>query len=352
MNNLEGGHTGSNISGLMPAEFGPHEETLMCWPVNSDVYGDQLADAEHAHAEVAQVIAKYEAVRMFAPADVADRAQKLCGASVHVDVVDIDDSWCRDTGPTYVYDQNDARVALDWIFNGWGQRFSSYQKDDVLAANIAHIRGDRCVRMHMVFEGGALQVNGRGFGVTTMQCLLNPNRNPTMSQSDIEDVLSDALGVSQLLWLPFGLSLDDDTDGHVDNIAALTPTGHLLLQGCLDDQEEDHMRTSVNEKIARGAIDAAEVPLQVEVIPVLPFVDTSRGRKSVPYVNYYVANGCVVVPTTGHDADQDMLSIIEAMYPKRDVVGVPVGAILALGGGGIHCITQQVPVAIHTGASQ
>lgn len=342
----------THMSGVMPAEYAPHEETLMCWPVNTELYGSQLADAEHAHADVAKVIAQYEPVRMFAPLDVAERAQDLCGSSVRIDVADIEDSWCRDTGPTYVYDENDERVAVDWIFNGWGERFLPHDKDDALAANIARIRKDRSVRMNMVFEGGALQVDGRGLGITTMQCLLNPNRNPNMSQSDIERTLSDVLGVSHMVWLPFGLSLDADTDGHVDNVAACTPTGHVLLQGCSPDEEDDFIRTSVNAKAARHHTDAHGHSLKVEMLPVLPFVETTRGRKCAPYINYYVANGCVVVPTVGHEADHDMLQIIETLYPGRDVVSVPVGAILALGGGGIHCITQQVPALIHTGASQ
>jgi agmatine deiminase len=340
------------MSGVMPAEYAPHEETLMCWPVNVGLYGSQLADAEHAHADVAKVIAEYEPVRMFVPSNEVDRAQDLCGSSVRIDVVDINDSWCRDTGPTYVYDENDVRVAIDWIFNGWGQRFSPHDKDDALAANIARLRGDRSVRMNMVFEGGALHVDGRGLGITTMQCLLNPNRNPTMSQSEIEQTVSDVLGVSQMVWLPFGLSLDADTDGHVDNVASCTPTGCVLLQGCSPEEEDDFIRTSVNEKVARSCVDANGRSLSVEVLPVLPFVETTRGRKYAPYINYYVANGCVIVPTVGHEADHDMLQIIESMYPGRDVVAVPVGAILAFGGGGIHCITQQVPALIHTGASQ
>jgi len=340
------------VSGVMPAEYAPHEETLMCWPVNTDLYGSQLADAEHAHADIAKVIAQYEPVRMFAPSHVAERAQDLCGSSVRIEVVEINDSWCRDTGPTYVYDENDERVAIDWVFNGWGKRFLHYDKDDALATNIARIRGDRTVRMNMVFEGGALHVDGRGLGVTTMQCLLNPNRNPNMSQAAIERTLSDVLGASQMVWLPFGLSLDADTDGHVDNVAACTPTNHLLLQGCSSDEEDDFIRTSVNEKVARHSVDANGHLLNVEVLPVLPFVETIRGRKCAPYINYYVANGCVVVPTVGHEADHDMLQMIGSLYPERDVLDVPVGAILALGGGGIHCITQQVPARIHTGASQ
>ncbi len=335
----------------MPPEHAPHEETLMCWPVNRDLYGDSFSDAEHAHADIANTIARYEPVRMFASHSHSDRARSLCGNNVEVHEVVIDDSWCRDTGPVYVYDSTDHRIAIDWRFNGWGQRFTPFNNDDALAGHIAKVRGDQLLRMDMVFEGGSLQVDGRGTGATTMQCLLHPNRNPGMSQKEIEHTLDEVLGVSKLVWLPFGLSLDSDTDGHVDNVAAFTASGHFLLQGSNAGDEEDHMRTSVNEKVARSSVDAVGRELQVEVLPVLPYVDTVRGRKCAPYVNYYVANDCVVVPVTGHEADEDMLQIIESMYPGRDVVGLPVAHVLATGGGGIHCLTQQVPAKLHTGAS-
>lgn len=330
----------------MPAEFSLHEETLMCWPTNIDLYGDVLSDAQHAHADVAKVIAQFEPVRMFATTEQAERAEALCGSRVQVHAVSIDDSWCRDTGPVYVFNDADERIAVDWKFNGWGEKFVPYNNDDAFAKKVAALRGDTVVSVDMVFEGGSLHVDGRGTGISTMQCLLNPNRNPQMSKLDIETQLSHTLGISHLVWLPYGLHLDSDTDGHVDNVAVFTPTGHLLLQGCHDGLDEDIMRTAINETIVRDAVDARGNPLRIEVIPVLPYVDTERGRKCVPYVNYYVANGCVVVPTTGHDADHDMLQIIESMYPQREVIGVPVGKTLATGGGGIHCITQQVPALL------
>ena len=336
----------TRFAGMMPAEFSAHEETLMCWPVNEDLYGDQLSDAQHAHADVAKVIAAYEPVRMFAPIAEVQRAESLCGSRVSVHAVELDDSWCRDIGPVYVFDDRDQRTAVDWAFNGWGERFSSYDKDNAFAQAVAQLRGDPLVSCDMVFEGGSLNVDGRGTGITTMQCLLHPNRNPSLSKVDIEHRLAETLGVSHVVWLPFGLYLDGDTDGHVDNVAAFTPVGTVLLQGCSVGLEEDIMRASINQKIAEGSQDASGKDLSVQVIPVLPYVETVRGQKCSPYVNYYVANGCVVVPTTGHEADHDMLQIIEAMYPNRDVVGVPVGKILAAGGGGIHCITQQVPARL------
>jgi agmatine deiminase len=147
-----------------------------------------------------------------------------------------------------------------------------------------------------------------------------------------------------VIWLPFGLALDHDTDGHVDNVAACAPNGRLLVQGCADKREEDFARLAINRKVAECAMTASGKPFDVVEVPILPFVTTTSGRVVVPYLNYYVGNQFVLVPTCGHSADAEMLAIIEDSYPGRNVVGLPVGEILAVGGGGIHCITQQMPL--------
>ena len=156
-------------------------------------------------------------------------------------------------------------------------------------------------------------------------------------------MLEAELGVTTIVWLPYGLALDDDTDGHVDNVAAFARPGTLLVQGCDDESEDDWLRCNVNVRCARGAIDALGEAIEVVEIPVLPFTEVGGERVAVPYLNYYVANGVVVVPVCGHPADDDMLAIIAEQYPDREVIGLDVGAVLAYGGGGIHCITQQVP---------
>ena len=165
-----------------------------------------------------------------------------------------------------------------------------------------------------------------------------------MSQREIEIVLKDELGVSSAVWLPHGLALDHDTDGHVDNVAAFTKPGHVLLQGCSDAGEEDYVRMFINEKVARSSVSSRGEQLTVDVVPVLPFVETDSGRVVVPYLNFYVGNKFVVVPVTGNEADSDMVQLIGEFFPSRDMVPLDIGRILAIGGGGIHCITQQVPV--------
>ena len=326
----------------MPAESASHERTAMCWPARKTLYGELLPAAEAAHALVARTLASFEPVTMIADVGAGERAAEACGDGVDVVELPIDDSWFRDSGPIFVTD-GDARIALDWRFNAWGGKFQPAANDDAIAGRYAALLGDGVRTIPVVLEGGAIAVDGAGTLVTTQQCLLHPNRNPSLDRVEIEAVLRAELGVSTIVWLPFGLALDDDTDGHVDNVAAFARPGVLVMQGCADESEDDWLRTNVNVRSARGAIDALGEPIEVVEIPVLPFTEVGGERVAVPYLNYYVANGVVAVPVCGHPADDEMMAIIGEHYPDREIVGLDVGAVLAYGGGGIHCITQQVP---------
>ena len=234
-------------------------------------------------------------------------------------------------------------MALDWEFNSWGGKFLPYDDDAAVAGKWAAQAGHAVQSVPVILEGGSITTDGQGTLVTTEQCLLHPNRNPALSRVEIEAVLRGELGVSSILWLPHGLALDDDTDGHVDNVAAFARPGLLIVQGCDDEADDDWLRCNVNARTARGALDAHLREIAVVEVPVLPFTEVRGQRLAVPYLNFYVANGVVVVPVCGHPADDDMLAIIADQFPDRDLVALEVGTILAYGGGGIHCITQQVP---------
>ena len=327
----------------LPAEWEPHERTALCWPARVAMWGEQFADAEHAHADVANSIAQFEPVTMIAPPRSAERAASMCGPGVEVVEMAIDDSWFRDTGPIYVFDDSGARLATHWRFNSWGDKFLPYHDDAAVAAYFAEHCGHRVRSIDMVFEGGSISGDGDGTLVTTTQCLMHPNRNPTMTQTGIEQQLCAELGAERTIWLPHGLLLDDDTDGHVDNVAAFAAPGRLVLQGCDDPNEADWLRLDVDHRVARGALDARGRALDVTVVPILPFAEVAGERVVVPYLNYYVGNGFVIVPTCGHPADTDMVALIGEQYPGREAFAVGVGAVLAYGGGGIHCITQQIP---------
>ncbi len=235
-----------------PAEWEPHAGTAMCWPLRAEMWRGQLAAAERAHAEVADAIARFEPVTMIAAPRTAERAAAMCGAGVEVVELPIDDSWFRDSGPIYVIDDGGGRVATDWRFNAWGDKFVPYDDDALAARRFADLIGDPVRSVDMVFEGGSITGDGEGTVVTTTQCLMHPNRNPTMTKVEIEAVLRAELGTEQLLWLPHGLALDDDTDGHVDNIAAFAAPGQLVLQGCDDTDEDDWLRLDVDRRVAIG----------------------------------------------------------------------------------------------------
>lgn len=320
----------------MPAEFAPHERTVMCWPTRQEIYGAHMGEARRAHATVAKTISGFEPVTMIANAADVDAAKSLCGSAVDVVALPIDDSWFRDSGPIYVTDGK-KRIGTCWQFNSWGEKFVPYDNDAKIAAAWLQSQGESSRTVKMVLEGGSITTNGEGLLVTTEQCLLNKNRNPNLSRSEIESQLCNELGQERIIWLPNGLHLDDDTDGHVDNVAAFASETVLVMQGCDDPREPDHQRLATNRSVAESA------GVMVREIPVLPFANVDGHRVVVPYLNFYIVNGGVIVPVCGHAADDDILALISEWFPNRQVVGLDVGEILAYGGGGIHCITQQVP---------
>ncbi len=320
----------------MPAEFARHERTVMCWPSRHELYGARVLEAKRAHAIVAKTISGFEPVTMIANAIDAGEAAALCGDTVDVVSLAIDDAWFRDSGPTYVTD-GARREGTCWTFNGWGNKFTPYANDAKIAAKWLHTQGEPARHIDMVLEGGSINVDGAGTLVTTEQCLLHQNRNPHLSREQIASRLCLELGQERVVWLPYGLALDDDTDGHVDNVAAFCAENVVVLQGCDDPLEADYQRCAANRVAAEAA------GLEVREIPVLPFMTVNGQRLVVPYLNFYVVNGGVIVPVCGHAADDDMMALITEWFPNRQIVGLHVGEILAVGGGGIHCITQQIP---------
>lgn len=328
----------------MPAEWAPHERTIMGWPVRTHVWGDEITAATSDYARCARAIARFEPVTMLAPRQHVESAARLCGSGVEVIEFDIDDSWLRDSGPMYVHADGERRI-VGWEFNSWGRKFLPYDSDRTVKHRWAQRRDEAIVAEDMVLEGGSISVDGDGTLLTTEQCLLHPNRNPTMTRTQIERRIEARLGVDNIVWIPFGLNDDDDTDGHVDNVACFVRPGVVMVQGCADPAEPDHDRLSVNRRCIEGAADAAGRTIEVIELPVLPFAEIGSRRVPVPYLNFYLCNGAVIVPVCGDDRDAEMLSIIADAFTDREVVAVP-GATFALGGGGVHCITQQVPAPL------
>jgi agmatine deiminase len=274
--------------------------------------------------------------------DEADAAEARAALDANVEVLQqpVDDSWLRDSGPIFVVDQHDEpgrRVGVHFGFNAWGDKFEGYENDQAIGRVLTEYVGSEVVRAPLVLEGGSIAVDGAGVLLTTAECLLNPNRNPSLTKDEIEQHLKDYLGATQVVWLENGLVEDKDTDGHVDLIAAFTPSGEVLLQST-PPGTPSHERMAEN----RSRLEAAG--LDVVDFPVFPAAEVGGEPVAVSHMNLYLCNGGAVVPVAGVATDAEALERIGAAYPERDVVGVP-GAVIAWGGGGPHCITQQVPAA-------
>ena len=326
----------------MPAEWTPHERTLVAWPTRPETWrGTGLGEARRCHAAVVDAISQFEPVTLVANPEEAEEARRACPeAGVDVLALPIDDSWLRDCGPLIVRD-GDRRLGVDFGFNGWGGRFAPCERDRAVSGLLLDHLGIERVAERMVLEGGAVAVDGDGLLATTEQCLLNPNRNRSPDRARIEELLGRTLGAERIAWLGRGLIEDADTDGHVDNILSFLPGGKALLQGA---PEGDPNRGPMDDN--RAVLE--EAGLEVEVLELLP--RTSRPHTGeqivVPYLNMYFVNGGLIVPVAGLDPDMDAeaLRLIGVLVPDREVVGGE-ALTLAYGGGGIHCITQQVPAA-------
>ena len=309
----------------------------MGWPCRPELWGSTLAQARADYATVANAIVQFEPVTMIAnPGDDAAGARSACGAGVDVLELGLDDSWLRDCGPIYVANAA-GRVAVHFRFNAWGGKFPPWDRDAAVGRLVAEALGDRVIDAPIVLEGGSIVSDGKGTLLTTEQCLLHPNRNPELSREQIEDTLRSFLTVQRIVWLGQGLVEDRDTDGHIDLIAAFCAPGRVLLQ-----------TVPAGNPNFKGCVENAErvraAGIAITEMPFLPYAEVAGETVAASYMNFYICNGAVIVPVTGADSDAEALDIIATAYPQREIVPVP-GAVLAYGGGGPHCITQQVPVA-------
>jgi agmatine deiminase len=322
----------------VPAEWAPHEATLMAWPTRRrpELWGDLFAEAQREFATVANAIADFEPVIMVVDPSQFEEARRFLAEGVDLLPVPIDDSWIRDSGPIFVTDGKGGCAAVDFRFNGWGGRYAPWERDDALPAALAAHLGVARYQAPLVAEGGAITVDGEGTLLTTASCLLNRNRNPGMTRDEVERILRDYLGVDIVIWFAQGWSQSRDTDGHVDGIAFFTAPGELFLLAPGDPDDPDHPLSAANREVLAAAPDARGRTIAVHAHdPAMP-VD-------IPYANVYLGNGFAIVPG-GTDADGVALEQVRAALPGRELIQVPARA-LHEGGGGPHCITQQVPRA-------
>lgn len=348
----------------MPAEFEPHDGCYLIWPERADTWRDHGAPAQEAFAAVASAVASSEPVTVLASSRQWERARSVLPAAVRVVEMTTDDAWARDTAPTFVVDgARGERRGVDWVFNAWGGLagglFRPWDDDDRVAAKVCELERAARYRAPLVLEGGSIHVDGEGTCLTTAECLGHPNRNPTLSSAEIEGHLRSYLGVETVIWLPRGVP-HDETDGHVDNLACFAAPGRVLLTWSDDPADPLHQAAAEARRVLEGARDARGRPLEVVPVPapgVEPMtaaeaagIEAAAGSKrraggdplAASYVNFYIGTSVVVFPLLDPRHDDAVAELLAAQLPGRRVVGVAAREIL-LGGGGIHCITQQVP---------
>ena len=347
----------------MPGEFEPHAATWMTWPQRPDTWRLGAKPAQAAYARVATAIAQFELVWMAVNQDAYANARAVLPPDVRVVEISNNDAWMRDIGPSFVVDDRGSVRAVHWIFNAWGGLhdglYFPWDKDAAVPVKMCEILGVDSYRAPFVLEGGSIHVDGQGTVITTEECLLSPGRNPGMSRDQIEQGLRDYLGVSTVVWLGRGFD-PDETNGHVDDVAAFVRPGVVVLAWTDDPQDWRHEIMADNLARLEAARDAAGRAFEIVKIPCpadvtltteeAGGVDVVEGTKPrnagdrmpATYVNYYACNGGVVMPVFDDPSDAAAAAVLQRLYPDRRVVSVP-GREIVLGGGNVHCITQQQP---------
>ena len=347
----------------MPGEFEPHSGCWMLWPERPDNWREAARPAQLAFAQVAAAILRFEPVTMGVSTAQFAVARTLLPEGVRVVELAHDDSWMRDVGPTCVVNSRGTVRGVHWHFNAWGGLngglYFPWDQDELVARKVLEIEGCARYRAPIVNEGGAVHVDGEGTALVTEECLLNPNRNPSLDRAGIEAVLRDYLGVRQIIWLGKGV-FNDETDGHIDELACFARPGHVCLTWT-DRRRDPQYAISLDawERL-KDARDARGRRLKVTRLPMPGplYLRAREARGIVPregtrprppgerlagsYANFYIANGGVVMPLMDPRTDRVAAARLKRVFPGRRVVGVPAREIL-LGGGNIHCITQQIP---------
>jgi agmatine deiminase len=347
----------------MPGEFEPHRGCWMLWPTRPDNWRESALPAQRAFAAVAHAIARFEPLTVGVGAAHFTAARRALEPRIRLLRLDSDDAWMRDVGPTCVVDWQGEVRGVDWHFNAWGGLdgglYFPWDRDELVARRVLEAEGLGRYRAPLVCEGGSIHADGEGTLLVTEECLLNRNRNPELGRRQIETLLRAYTGAEHIVWLGRGV-FNDETDGHIDNLACFVAPGEIALLWCDDRRDPQYAISRDAWERLHDARDARGRRFKVHRIPMpgplqmtaveaaglapRPGTQPRRAgeRLAASYVNFYIANGGVVVPMLDPRLDTRVLGLIQALFPRRRVVGVPAREIL-LGGGNIHCITQQIP---------
>jgi agmatine deiminase len=347
----------------MPPEWARHVGCFLAWPHNRDTWPDKFDVIPPIYAEMVAKIVRFDSVRLGVTDEkqinqvretffeAARRTAKdMPGAMRPIDIFHLptNDAWIRDYGPIFVNRLASAatsagpnQIALDWRFNSWGEKYGAFDLDDVVPQKLGFRYGFEVIEPGIVLEGGSIDVNGAGSLLTTESCLLNPNRNPTLSRAEIEDYLRTYLGVTNVLWLGDGIA-GDDTDGHIDDLARFVAPDTIVT--VVEDDPADVNYKVLQDNLARlrAMRDQDGRPFKIETLPMPPAVIHEDTRLPASYANFYIANRAVLMPRFDCSQDNAAASTLSRLFPGRIVVGVP-STDLVWGLGSVHCLSQQHP---------
>ncbi len=325
----------------LPAEWARHARTWMAWPVRPATWHGGIDAACTVHAELAKALAAFEPVTMVcSPAEMAE-ASLMCGPGVELTPIPLSDGWMRDIGPSFVTNPAGEIAGVDWIFNGWGGLHDEFALDAEVAAEVLKIRGCPRFAAPIVLEGGAFNGDGAGTLLVTEECLLHPGRNPGKTKAEIEEVLADYLGAKSVIWLGQGYE-GDETGGHVDEVACFVKPGTVMLQIPADPEDTNYLIQHDNLARLKSARDANGQAVEVIEIPQPARREHGGRRLTLSYINFAFTNGGLIMPSFGDPCDDPVFRVFSGLFPDRKIIQLQVDD-LVVGGGGIHCITQQEP---------
>ena len=351
----------------MPAEYEKHHGTILIWPVRPGSWPHGGIEAQKKFSEIAREIARGEKVYMLADHAHFNEVVENFADDENIEVLKIDsnDSWARDVGPTFVINDDGDIRGIDWQFNAWGGDFdglyADWEKDNEVAAFFCHkINVPVYDKEDFVLEGGSIHSDGEGTILVTESCLLSGGRNPQMSKEEITKTLCQYLGARKVIWLPRGI-YNDETNEHVDNVCAFTGAAQVVLAWTDDENDPQYELSKACLDLLEAETDAQGRKFEVHkmYIPKVPVTVTKEDlqgyefeegedvreegeRLAASYVNFYIANKSVLVPQFGDENDSKALKLLEDLFPEREIVGIDARCII-VGGGNIHCITQQIP---------
>ncbi len=346
----------------MPAEWAKQQAVWMIWPYRPDNWRAAGKYAQATFSKVADAIGGATPVFMGVPAEFMAEAKKVMPAHVTLVEMNSDDCWARDTGPTVVVNAAGECRSIDWGFNAWGGHngglYFPWDKDEMVAAQMTATHGFARYEAPLILEGGSIHVDGEGTCMTTAECLLNANRNPELTKEQIEAHLRDYLNVSNFIWLPDGVFMDE-TDGHIDNMCCFALPGEVILHWTDDESDPQYPRSKAALDILENTVDAMGRKLKIHLLPqpgpLFCSDEESQGvtegtgvprtageRLAGSYVNFLITNNRIVFPLLDVATDDIAAQKLQEIFPEHEIVGVPAREIL-LGGGNIHCITQQIP---------